>query len=293
MRLTDVWNSRGKPTISFEFFPGRNEKAVGKLDKVIDKLAALEPDFVSVTFGAGGSTRDGSRELVEKLMHEKRLAVLPYFAGYGLGPDDLTAILADYRDLGTENLLAVRGDAPQGDVEFVPHPESLPHASDLLAFIKERFDFCLGAGGYPEGHIEAESLDRDIEFVRLKVDQGAEFIITNYCFDNAYFFDFRERCARAGIDVPIVPGVMPIYNVKLLHSLASLCGATITDRLQAGLAALPEGDQQAVSAFGVEFAVDQCRELLEQGVPGLHFYTIDRAKSVLKIVGQLRESGLV
>ena len=292
MKITELWSPGREPTVSFELFPARSEKGAVSLEKAIDKLSALKPDFVSVTFGAGGSTREGSRQLVAKLKHEKGLEVIAYFACYGLGPEDITAVLDSYRNMGLENILAVRGDPPH-DEDFEPHPDSLPHASDLLAFIRPRYDFCLGVAGYPEGHIDAPSKERDLEYLKLKVEQGAEYIITNYFYDNAYFFDFAGRCRAAGIQVPIVPGVMPIYSVKMMEMLAGMCGATITDGIRRGIASLPEGDKEALVEFGIEFATRQCRSLLEAGVPGLHIYTMNRSISAVAIVNQLRSEGLL
>lgn len=292
MKLTDLWASKGKPTLSFELFPARTEKAAANLEKAIDKLAALGPDFVSVTFGAGGSTRTGSRQLVEKLKQDKGLEVLTYFACYGLGPDEIISVLDDYQALGIENVLAVRGDEPR-EGDFEPHPESLPHATDLVSFIKPRYDFCLGVAAYPEGHIDAESKAKDLEYLKMKVDLGAEYIITNYCYDNNYFFDFVDRCRDVGIDVPILPGVMPIYSVKMMEMLAGLCGATITEEIEDGIASLPEGDIEALADFGIEFATRQCTELIENGVPGIHIYTMDRSKASVGIVGNLRAAGLL
>jgi methylenetetrahydrofolate reductase (NADPH) len=293
MKLIDLWKQSDTPTLSFELFPARTPKAAASLDKVIDKIAEMKPEFVSVTFGAGGSTREGSRQLVQKLIEEKKLDVLAYFAGFGLGPDDITSALSDYRDLGVENVLVVRGDPPQEQGDFVPHPDAFPHASDLLPYVKTNFAFCLGCAGYPEGHIEAKSQELDLEFLNLKVEQGAEFIITNYTYDDQVYFAFVKKARASGIEVPILPGVMPIYNVKMMENLARICGATITDQLRSGLDALPEGDKDALHAFGVDFAVAQCRRLIEGGAPGVHLYTMDRAKSVVEIVARLREEGVV
>ncbi|MCP4546904.1 MAG: 5,10-methylenetetrahydrofolate reductase [bacterium] len=292
MIVTDIWQAAKRPTVSCELFPPRTEKAAGNLDKAIAKLAAMGPDFVSVTFGAGGSTRDGSRRLVQQCL-DLELAVLPYFSCYGLGPEAITSVLGDYRDLGIESLLLVRGDAPRNAEDFTPHPDSFTYASDLLPFVGDRFDFCLGAAGYPEGHPEAENLDRDIEILKLKVERGARFIIANYFWDNDYFFGFLDRCAAAAINVPIIPGVMPIYGVKLMENLAKLSGATIPPVLRAGVDAVPAEDRAAMSVFGIEYALRQCRGLLERGVPGLHFYTMDRAKATVSIVETLRSEGLL
>lgn len=293
MKLVDLWKDHRKTTLSFELFPARTEKAAIRLDKAIDALAALNPDFVSVTFGAGGSTREGSYQLIERLAKEKRLHVLGYFAGFGLGPDDIKSVLDGYQNLGLKNILAVRGDEPRELEGFEPHPQSFPYASDLVRFISSSYDFCLGVAGYPESHIDAKSQQKDIEILKLKVDNGAEFIITNYFYDNQYFFDFLDRCQAAGINVPILPGVMPVYSIKMMEMLAGLCGATITEPLRKGLAAIPEGDKSALNEFGIDFATMQCRDLLKAGVVGLHIYTMDRSSSTVGIVNRLRTDGLL
>jgi methylenetetrahydrofolate reductase (NADPH) len=293
MKLTEVWNTKNKPTVSFELFPARSEKAAARLEKTIDILADLQPDFASVTFGAGGSTREGSYQLLKKLKDEKGLEVVGYFAGYGLGPQEISLVLDSYQALGIENILVVRGDTPHNQEDFTPHPDSFAHASELMAFIRPKYDFCLGVAGYPEGHIKASSREEDLEFLKLKVSKGAEYIIANYAYDNQYFFDFVERSREAGITVPILPGLMPIYSEKMMDSLASLCGATITNQIRQGLADLPEGDKQAVLDFGIEFAYQQCKGLLSGGAPGVHIYTMDRWKTTSEIVRRLRADGIL
>jgi methylenetetrahydrofolate reductase (NADPH) len=293
MRVTDLWKNNERTTLSFEFFPPRGEKEIEKMEKVIDDLANLKPDLLSVTFGAGGSSREGSYQLVDKLRNDKRIETIAYFAGYGLGPDDITSVLDNYKNLGVETLLVLRGDPPRGDKNFKPHPESLPHASDLLTFIGSRYDFCMGAAGYPEGHIDAESKEKDLEYLKIKVKNGAQFIIAQFFYDNRYFFDFVERCRAIGINVPILPGVMPIYNVKMTEMLANLCGVTITDEVRQGLAKLPPDDKKAVENFGIDFATQQCRELIKWGVPGVHIYTMDRSQTTMEIVNRLRKEGLL
>lgn len=293
MKLVDLWQKSQKPTLSFELFPARTPKAAERLESTIDLLADLRPEFVSVTFGAGGSTREGSYQLIHKLIHEKGLEVLGYFAGYGLGPDEILSILDGYQDLGLQNILIVRGDEPRELEGWEPHPKSFPHASDLIAYVKARYDFSFGCAGYPEGHIDAESTAADLEYLKLKVDNGAEYIITNYAYDNQYFFDFVDRCQAARIKVPILPGIMPVYSLKMLHMLAGLCGATITNKLQAGIDVLPEDDKAALEEFGIEFALEQCVGLIKAGVPGLHIYTMNRSSSTAGIVSHLRDMGLL
>jgi methylenetetrahydrofolate reductase (NADPH) len=292
MKLCDRFRASGRPTLSFEVFPAKTKQAAAKLDEVIDALIAASPDFMSVTFGAGGSTRVGSRELVGRL-RSRGMEVLAYFACWGLGPDDIEAVLRGYEELGVDNVLAVRGDIPREEPGFEPHPEAMAHASDLISFLRARHGFCLGAAGYPEGHVQAVSKDADVGFLKLKVDNGAQFVIANYCYDNQHFFSFRERCRAAGIDVPILPGVMPIYSVKMMETLAGICGASIPPLVRDGLGRIAEGDKDAVLRWGIDFATRQCEELLRAGVPGLHLYTMGRSASALPIVGRLREAGLL
>lgn len=291
MRITELWKRSSRPTLSFEVFPPRSPRAAEKFPANLEALAELRPDFISVTFGAGGSTREGSYQLVKTLREKFGLETMAYFACYGLAPDDIKPILAAYRDLGVENVLAVRGDPPK-EINFVPHPKSLPHASDLVAYIRKRFNFCLGCAAYPESHPQSDSKQEDLEFLQFKVEQGADFIITNYCYDNAFFFDFLERCKAYDISVPILPGVMPVYSVRMMEMLAEICGATITEPLQTGIAKLPEGDMEALENFGVDFAVEQCRSILKAGSPGIHLYIMNRASSAVKIVSRLRAEGL-
>jgi methylenetetrahydrofolate reductase (NADPH) len=293
MRVDEhLQRSNRRPIISFEFSRPKSEEAAANLDKALAKLKALDPDYVSVTFGAGGSTRDGSIQLVDKLKNEFGFEVVAYIAGVGLAPDQLCEVLDRYRDLGIETMFVVRGDAPTWDDSYEPHPEAFSHASDMIAFIRDRYDFCLGAAGHPEGHQEAESRALDIDYLKLKVDNGARYIVAQYVYDNSYFFDFLDRCRNAGITVPVIPGIMPIYTVKLMENLARICGVTIVDEIRQGLAKLPPDDKDAVATFGQELAIRQCRDLLQGGVAGLHFYTMNRANSVVAVLEALRAEGL-
>lgn len=190
-------------------------------------------------------------------------------------------------------MFVIRGDAPTWDENYKPDTDAFFHASDMIPFIKRNYDFCLGAGAYPEGHIEAESLERDIEYLKLKVENGAEYIVAQYFYDNQYFYNFLEKARLAGITIPIIPGIMPIYSEVLMNNLAKICGVSITKEIRDGMAELPVDDKNAVSEFGMQFALKQCRELLTKGVPGLHFYTMNRANTVVSLVETLRKDGLL
>ncbi|NQT12808.1 MAG: methylenetetrahydrofolate reductase [Planctomycetes bacterium] len=292
MHVTDLFDEKGgKPVISFEFSRPKTEKATANLESALDKLVEAKPDYVSVTFGAGGSTREGSFELVEKLKNVRNLPTVAYLAGVGLAPDDLVACLDRFKALGVETLFVIRGDPPTWDESYVPHPEALSYASDILAFVKSRCDFCLGAAVYPEGHVEAESVEKDLHYAKLKQDNGATYLVAQYFYDNQFFFDFVEKARAVGVTIPIVPGIMPIYTVKMMENLARVCGTTITAPVRDGLAKLPPDDKEAVIQFGIDFSTEQCRGLLERGVAGLHFYTMNRWKSVTAILSALRNEG--
>ncbi len=291
MRISSLYENSKKPVISMEFFPPRDKKAAEKFGAAIAELSELKPDYMSVTFGAGGSNREGSYQTVKSIM-DKKLPVVAYIAGLGLGPDEITEILDRYKDIGVETIFVIRGDKPRDD-NYIPHPDSFSYASEMIAFIKERYDFTLGCAGYPEGHIEAESLEKDIEFLKLKEKNGAKYVISQYFYDNNYFFKYIEKCRTAGINIPIIPGIMPVYTLKMTKMLSKVCGTTITDDLQSKLDELAEADKDEVLNFGIDLATEQCRQLLKNGVAGLHFYTMNRSKSTTEIINRLRKENLL
>lgn len=291
MRVTQLYQTK-KPVVSMEFFPPRNEKAAQTFGATINKLSEHSPDYMSITFGAGGSTRDGSYQTVKEVMIDKKQPTVAYIAGYGLGPEEITQVLDKYKDLGVETIFVIRGDKPRDD-DFKAHPDSFSYASDMIRFIKDRYDFTLGCAGYPEGHIEAESLDNDIRCLKRKVDNGAEYVVAQYFYDNSFFFDYVDKCRAAGINVPIIPGIMPVYTVKMTRMLSKVCGSTITEELQTRLDAVDADDKQAVLELGVDFSTEQCKGLLEKGVPGIHFYTMDRSRSTSGIISRLKKDRLL
>jgi methylenetetrahydrofolate reductase (NADPH) len=291
MRVDALYKNK-QPVISMEFFPPRNQAASEKFGGLIDTLSALHPDYLSITFGAGGSTRDGSYKTVKELVVQKKLPTVAYIAGYGLAPDEIREVLDKYRDLGVETIFVIRGDKPKTD-DFTPHPESFSYASELISFIKSHYDFTLGCAGYPEGHVEAESLDKDIQYLKQKVDNGAEYVVAQYFYDNDYFFNYVEKCKNQGITVPIIPGIMPVYTIKMTRMLSKICGSSIPEKLEKKLNSVNPEDTDAVLKLGIEFAAEQCKGLLRQGVPGLHFYTMDRSKSTVEIISRLKQESLL
>ena len=206
MQVESLYKNSKKPVISFEFFPPRDEKAAEKFDKTIDDLAAIKPDYMSVTFGAGGSTKEGSYQIVKNLIDKKKLPTVAYLAGYGLGPDEITEVLNGYRDLGVETIFVIRGDKPKND-GFAPHPDSFSYASEMIAFIKERYSFTLGCAGYPEGHIQAESLEKDIEYLKLKTENGADYVVAQYFYDNNFFSNILKSAGQRELQLLLFPGL--------------------------------------------------------------------------------------
>jgi methylenetetrahydrofolate reductase (NADPH) len=292
MRLTELISGKAGPTISFEMTKPKTPKGEANIGNVLDKIIALKPDFLTMTFGAGGSSREKSMDMLHKIKTERNQEVVAHLAGYGMGPDHLDKTVTDFASIGIENVLVIRGDKPH-DEAFVAEDGCFDHASEMIGHLKPKNHMCYGASAYPEGHVEAESLEADIEFVKKKIAAGAEYIICQYFYDNQYYYDFIKKCRAAGITVPILLGVMPIYSVKMMSVLASLCGATITDEIKVGLASVDVEDKAAMNQWGIDFGIKQCTELIKFGVDGLHFYTLNRVSSVTGIVNGLRESGVL
>ena len=276
-----------RPCFSFEFFPPRDDAGVELLLKTMRTLRTLDPAFVSVTFGAGGSTRARTADLVVRLREEVGIEAMAHFSCVGSTRDELREALRRMRESGISSVLALRGDPPRDQNGWAPAPGGLSHATDLVALLKEEFDFAVGAACHPEKHPEAPDPATDLAYLRRKVDAGAEFLITQLFFDNTSYFTFVQRAREAGIMVPIVPGIMPITNVEQIERFTRLCGAVIPPGLQAALETR-RGDEQAVQDFGVAYATLQCAELLRKGAPGIHFYTLNRSTATASILRAIR-----
>jgi methylenetetrahydrofolate reductase (NADPH) len=287
MKIRDLFPHK-KRTFSFEFFPPKNEKAAQELLKTVADLKFLYPDFVSVTYGAGGTTRQRTLDLVKRLQESQTFTVMAHFTCVGHTREELRKIIAEMRAQGVENILALRGDPPKGQKTFVPVEGGLSHANELVTLIREVDpDLCIGVAGCPEGHPESPSLDADIQNLKRKVDAGADFIITQLFFDNHHYFDFLERCAKAGIDRRIIPGIMPLTNLKQVKFITEMCGAKLPHGLLSRLEKY-EDDPATMAHIGLDHTLRQCQWLLQDGAPGLHFYTLNTSLSSRHIMEMLR-----
>jgi len=277
-------------SISFEFFPPKDEKGEKQLFETIRRLEKLNPTFVSVTYGAGGSTRDRTRRIVKKIHEETELTVMAHLTCIAHTKEELVDILRDYKDIGIENILALRGDVPRDKPDWRPPEGACRYAVELVELIRSFFGdyFSVGVAAYPEGHPESPNLEWEVKFFKKKVEAGADFAITQMFFVNEYYYKFVELCRKAGIDIPIIPGIMPITNFKQIRKFASLCGATIPSSLVERMEKV-EDKPEEVKKIGIEFAVEQCLDLIEHGVPGLHFYTLNKSDATLKIYQAIKE----
>ncbi len=277
-------------TISCEFFPPRTSEGIPGVFEAVERLKHFSPDFVSVTYGAGGSTRAFTEEITAGLKDQHQLEVMAHLTCVGQTKEELNDVLVRLNELGIENLIALRGDPPRGQEGFVAVEGGFQYAIELIKHIRENFEFGVAAACYPEGHTESPDLDTDLKHMRLKVERGAEFLITQLFYDNSDFFKLMDRAEKAGIDVPIIPGVLPILSTGQIRRFTSMCGAKLPVKLDQQLEKYSD-DDDAARELGVEYATQQVRELWDNGVPGVHFYVLNRSYSVSKILENLAIPG--
>jgi methylenetetrahydrofolate reductase (NADPH) len=282
MRIAEAYRN-GKPVFSFEFFPPPNDEAMRRLHDTIATLRPLRPDFVSVTYGAGGSTRDRTIELVTQIKRDTGIEAMAHLTCVGHTADELADILDRLEASGVENVIALRGDPPKGQKVFTRAEGGFGHGSELASFIRSRWPFCVAGAAYPEPHVESTEPEQDVRYAKVKQDAGVEALITQLFFEPDDFFRFVRRARAAGVTVPIVPGVMPITSAKQLRStgMFARCGAHVPERLRARIEAAR--DEDAVQAVGIAWALAQSRELLERGAPGIHFYTLNRSRAAYAV----------
>jgi len=287
MRIGDRLRAGEGPVFSFEFFPPKTDEGERNLWAAIEALRPLDPAFVSVTYGAGGSTRERTLTTVSRIRSEHGLEAMAHFTCVGATVPELRATLDEMASAGLDNVLALRGDPPAGEEQWTKTEGGLEYSSELVALIRADYPFSIGAACFPETHIHATGPEDDLRHLKEKVDAGVDFLVTQLFFDNARYFDFVARARAIGIDVPIVPGVLPITNLAQLTRITSMCGASIPAGLVRELDARA-ADAEAVVQLGVAYATLQCAELLAAGAPGIHFYTLNRSTATRAILSALK-----
>lgn len=293
MRLKEIYKLK-KPVISYEIFPpkGDPEEVNIKIEQLFNELKILSkfnPSFISVTFGAGGSTKERTLELVLKIKKELEISPMPHFTCVGMIKSEVLHYLKLIQEANIENILALRGDPPQGETKFVKPEGGFGYANELVEFIMAKTDLDIAVAGYPEGHQEAESFEADIINLKRKIDAGASIIITQLFYDNNFYFNFVEKAEKAGINIPIVPGILPTTSFTQIKKIPTLCRCTLPQDLVKNLEKHQENNS-AMRQIGIEFAINQCRELVKSGVPGLHFYTFNKSfatESILNAISEL------
>jgi methylenetetrahydrofolate reductase (NADPH) len=287
LRIDEIIAAADEPVFSFEFFPPKTDDGERNLRLALEDLRSFEPDFVSVTYGAGGSTRARTVELTKWIKQDLGIEAMAHLSCVGSTREELQLILDGVADAGIENVLALRGDPPRGETEWKPHPGGLRFSTELASLITGRYPFAVGAACFPEIHPEAPDMAHDLRFLREKVEAGASFLITQLFFDSELYFRFVEEARAVGIEVPIIPGIMPITNVGQIKTITGMCKATIPGQLLEALE-WRAADHDAVLQLGVAYATLQCAELLARGAPGIHFYTLNRSPATRAILSALR-----
>jgi len=291
MKISDILK-KVKPAFSFEFFPPKDAIGFEQLFQAINQLESWNPAFVSVTYGAGGSTRSKTIELVANIKNQIGLESMAHLTCVGHSSDEIHSVLDNLKQQGVENVLALRGDPPKGDKTFVKPENGFRYASELVDFTQQHFQFCIGVAGYPEGHPECSNLNQDLINLKNKVLSGASFIVTQLFFDNNCYFNFVENLRNIGVEVPVIPGIMPIHNLNQIKRFTKMCGATVPVDLLRRLESV-ENDPDSIREIGIDYATTQCEDLLAQGAPGVHFYTLNRSRSTLSVLERLNNPSSV
>jgi methylenetetrahydrofolate reductase (NADPH) len=286
MRIDQILEER-RPVFSFEFFPPKTDEGQRNLEAALHDLKEDQPDYVSVTYGAGGTTRERTVEITKWIKEELGLEAMAHLSCVGEPTSRLREILDEIGEAGIDNVLALRGDPPRGETEWKAHPEGLHYSTELASLIAADYEYCIGAACFPEVHPEAKDLQSDLRFLKEKVEAGASFLITQLFFDNELYFDWVAKAREAGIGVPIVPGIMPITNYKQIKTITGMCGATIPAELSRELDERAD-DSEAVAELGTAYAALQCSDLLARGAPGIHFYTLNKSPATRAILAALR-----
>lgn len=290
MKIRDLFDQKPR-VLSFELFPPKRDGNLEGLFQTVEELKKLNPDYISITYGAGGSTRDMTYDIAVRL---KQVGVLPlmHFTCVGHSRNEIRQLLEKVKSVGIENLLALRGDPPKGETAFVPTPDGFHYANELVQFIRSQgFDFCLGVAGYPEGHTEAKSKEEDLLNLRRKVDVGGQFIVTQLFFDNRDYFEFVQKVRALGITCPVQPGIWLLTDYVQIEKICHLSGVKYPQALREKVEPIKD-DKEKVAQAGIEYATSQCEELLKHGAPGIHFYVMNKSRSVTAVLGNLKARGI-
>jgi methylenetetrahydrofolate reductase (NADPH) len=289
MRIDELIEASDRPVFSFEFFPPKTPEGERNLLDALEALRPLEPNFVSVTYGAGGTTEQKRKtiDIVASIKRDYGMEAMAHFTCVGATVAELRSTLDLMREADVHNVLALRGDPPAGETEWTATEGGLSYSRELIELIRTDYQFAIGAACFPETHIHATSAEDDLRYLKEKVDAGARFLITQLFFDNAYYWDFVRRARDLGVDVPIIPGIMPITNAGQIRRITELCGSALPPALVAELDVRAQ-DPEAVAEFGVAYATLQCADLLEHGAPGIHFYTLNRSPATRAILSALK-----
>jgi len=285
MRIIDIIETH-KPAFSLEFFPPKSDEETAQLFRTLKDVRRLNPAFVSVTYGAGGGTRDRTLQIVEQAKSKIGLESAAHLTCVGHSRTEIKEILDELIHSGIENVVALRGDPPKGEPHFAPKPDGFRYASELTAFIRKSYPLCIAVAGYPEGHTDSPNKETDWAHLEEKVKAGADLIITQLFFENTHFFKFERHMHEKGVSIPIIPGIMPITNFQQILRFTKMCGASIPQKVVDDLRAI-QNEPELVQRYGIELATKQCTELLGHGVPGIHFYTLNKSRATQEIINRL------
>ena len=285
MKIIDILKTHDKG-VSFEFFPPKTENGMNSLINTARELNAYKPLYVSMTYGAAGGSQEKTKEATRLLIKEKDFVVMPHLTCIGANVDNLKALLGEYKQNGIENIMALRGDLPQDTEGFDFKSQALCYAKDLVSFVKENGHFCVGVAVYPEGHIEAKTLDEDIEYAKQKINAGADFAVTQMFFDNNYFYNFLERAGKKGIDVPVIPGIFPLTDIDKIKKFCLVARTTIPRKIEEEMSRFRDNSRD-MEKCGIEFTIKQCRDLISRGHRRLHFFTFNKSGIIKAILNAI------
>lgn len=286
MNFTELYKT-GKKVLSLEFYPPRNREDIAHTKQLMSELLQSAPDYMTVTYGAGGGTRELTKELVSYIINTLKIPAVSHMTCVGHSKEDISTILNSLLAEGVKNILALRGDPPKGQSDFQAHPNGFTNARDLAKFIKSTGQFSIAVAGYPETHRDAISPESDLKFLKEKIDAGGEIVFTQVFFDPEIYFNFTTNAKKAGINCPIVPGIMPVSNFSQLKKFTSLCGSSIPKKLYEKLDGIKDTPEEIIK-YGIDYCILQCEKLLRNGAPGIHFYTLNKSTQISPIIAALR-----